>query len=106
MRQAAPVSYQECRRTPKSCLHKTVVWRVAHPARGVTFHRGSPSEPIRWRNEEDAPFSTVRTPPFEAAAIVSGVSGDAVELIYIGNPRSIYANTRRISGEGQGSASP
>lgn len=86
MRQAAPVTYAECREAAFRCMNKVVVWAVSHPAKGVTSCDGLGSQPIFWRNEPQVPIVSDSRHPFPVIGLVTGIGAQGVELLFIGSP--------------------
>lgn len=103
-RRAADVSYEQCRQNAASCLGKTVVWPVSHPAAGDSRYAGDSSRPIQWSNEKQVPISLVRSDPFPAIAAVKAVHPGSIELVFLGSAAAVYGGTTWTKKFGFGAA--
>lgn len=62
---------------------KPVVWRVCHPAKGLSYLNGRPSQPLEWTNEALVPWTAARNCD-ATVAVVEGRSSRGVLLRYVG----------------------
>ena len=82
------LSYDEIAEQPEDFTGRHVVWCVDHPARGVSYLNGRPSQPLVWVNEDELPVNS----PVNGGrcttvlAVVKGAGPRGVRLRYLGLP--------------------
>lgn len=83
-----PVDYDAARADPGAFKGRPVVWCVDHPAAGVSYLSGRPSQPLAWSDEVRLPKNSPTTGGRcdLVVATIEGASREGLVLNFVGRP--------------------